>query len=580
MSTLIEPANAQRMSLVVRRIASRRVGVALIVLSTLVFVVVNCVRLAEPGLEYDELLFVNGALGAPHAYHDFIYREAFGVPTMLMPYIGALKAWIYAPIFAVFGVSVDSIRVPAVLLAAVTLLMAAWLARRLLGLWPAVALSVLLASDPAFGPMARTDWGPIVLSGLLRIAALLCYFAFIRRGSIRYVWLLVLALTLGLFNKLDFAWFIAALAVAAAVVYHGELLDALRRRRAALVAPILVMFGVAVAAYFALIVPANELPTPAPSLSLSARISVVQKLFRSTFDGASVYENMTGLPLPHATLIGSLFPGILLAGVVVTCWLAVWGRRSPYAQLRDAAKLTAFFLILFVVLAVGIVVTRQATGPWHVMLLWPLPDLLALCLLVFATRIPPTRLRALATSVAAVGLAALLVTQLRTSSEYERAYRDYHGWTSPWSAETYAAARAVSRSAQNVQSVVSADWGLGTELYALGSETMRARFIDGWSVFTNSPETLATLEQGWLGGQGVIVVFHSRPSQIMPSTTERAEALVTSGGSRARRIYAGRQIEAVELRARTAESPRTTLGAADGRAYAAGLAPRGSHPSR
>jgi hypothetical protein len=248
--------------------------------------------------------------------------------------------------------------------------------------------------------------------------------------------------------------------------------------------------------------------------------------------------------------------------------------------LRDAAKLTAFFLILFVVLAVGIVVTRQATGPWHVMLLWPLPDLLALCLLVFATRIPPTRLRALATSVAAVGLAALLVTQLRTSSEYERAYRDYHGWTSPWSAETYAAARAVSRSAQNVQSVVSADWGLGTELYALGSETMRARFIDGWSVFTNSPETLATLEQGWLGGQGVIVVFHSRPSQIMPSTTERAEALVTSGGSRARRIYAGRQIEAVELRARTAESPRTTLGAADGRAYAAGLAPRGSHPSR
>jgi 4-amino-4-deoxy-L-arabinose transferase-like glycosyltransferase len=554
MSTLIEPANAQRMSLVVRRVASRRVGVALIVLSTLLFVVANCVRLAEPGLEYDELLFVNGALGVPHAYHDFIYREAFGVPTMLMPYIGALKAWIYAPIFAVFGVSVDSIRIPAVLLAAFTLLMAAWLARRLLGLWPAVVLSVLLASDPAFGPMARTDWGPIVLSGLLRMAALLFYFAFLRRGSIRYLWLLVLALTLGLFNKLDYAWFIAALAVAAAVVNHGELLDALRRRRAALVAPIVVMFGVAVAAYFALIVPANELPTPAPSLSLSARITVVQKLFRSTFDGASVYENMTGLPLPHATLIGSLAPGILLGAVGVTCWLAVWGRRSPYAQLRDAARATAFFLVLFVVLAAGIL-TRQATGPWHVMLLWPLPDLLAVCLLVFAARIPVIPVRPVATTVVAAGLAALLVTQLRTSSEYERAYRDYHAWTSPWSTEAYAVARAVSRSAPNVQSVVSADWGLGTELYALGSETMRARFIDGWSVFTNSAATLATLEHGWLGGQGVIVVFHSRPSQIMPSTTERAEALVASGGSHVRRIYAGPQIEAVELRARAAQSP-------------------------
>jgi 4-amino-4-deoxy-L-arabinose transferase-like glycosyltransferase len=548
MSTHSSSAITHRISLDARRIVNRSVAAALITLSTLLFVVANCVALADPGLEYDELLFVNGALGVPHGYHDFIYREAFGVPTLLMPYIGALKAWLYAPIFAVFGVSVDSVRVPAVLLAAVALLIVVWLVRRLLGLWPAVAVSLLLASDPAFGAMARTDWGPIVLSALLRVVALLCYFAFLRRGSIRYLWLLVIALTLGLFNKLDFAWFIVALAVAALVVHHRELLDALRRRRGAFVAPIAVMVGIGIAAYFTLVKPANELPTTAPNLSLGARISEVERLFRGTFDGASVYENMTGVPLPHATLIGSLFPWILLASVVASGWLAVWGRRSKHVQLREATSLTAFFLVLFVVLAAGIVLTRQATGPWHVMLLWPLPDLLAICLLVVAVRTPITILRRGAVTVAAVGVAALFVTQVRTSSEYDRAYRDYRRWTSAWSTEVYAAARAVSRSAPNVQTVVSADWGLGTELYALGNETMRTRFIDDWSIFTSSPPTLAAVEQGWLQGHGVIVVFHSQAAQIMPSTTERAEALVRSGGLRVRRIYVGRQIEADEVR--------------------------------
>jgi 4-amino-4-deoxy-L-arabinose transferase-like glycosyltransferase len=548
MSTHPGLAAAHRVSAGARGLLARRVARLTIALSVLFFVVVNCVGLADPGLEYDELLFVNGALGVPHAYHDFIYREAFGVPTMLMPYIGALKAWLYEPVFAIFGVSVDSIRVPAILLAGVAVLVAVAIARRLLGLWPALLLSILLVTDPAYGAMARTDWGPIVLSALLRMVPLLCYFVFLQRRSVRYLWLAVLALSLGLFNKLDYIWFIAAFGAAAVVVHHRELLDAVRRRPAAVLAPVAVLIAVGVAAFFTLILPADRLPTTAAQLSLGGRLTEVANLFRGTYDGSAVYLNMTGSAVAHTTLIGALIPYVLISSAGVALWLMGWGRRLPRENgLRQAATLTTFFLVLFVVLAVGIIFTRQATGPWHVMLLWPLPDLLALCLLVTGARVPSSKLRRALVPVVGIALAALLVTQARTTVDYVHAYRSDRNWTSPWSTEIYAATRTISQSAPRVQSVISADWGLGTEVYALGDESVRARFGDEWSSFTNPTATPASLQQEWFTGRRVIVVYHSQAAQMMPSTTQRVEAILKSRGSHVRPIFIGHQVEADEV---------------------------------
>jgi len=63
----------------------------------------------SPGLYYDELLFVPAAMGRHEAF-QMPYRRWLGLPIMIFPYIGALKAWIYAPIFRLFGVSALTIR--------------------------------------------------------------------------------------------------------------------------------------------------------------------------------------------------------------------------------------------------------------------------------------------------------------------------------------------------------------------------------------------------------------------------------------------------------------------------------------
>jgi 4-amino-4-deoxy-L-arabinose transferase-like glycosyltransferase len=509
------------------------------------FLAVTVAGLSDPGLQYDELLFVNAALGGSHAYHDFIYSEALGVPTMLMPYIGALKAWLYAPVFSVFGVSVDSVRLPAVLLAALAILGAVLLVRRLLGSWPAAVAAVLLTTDPVFGAVARADWGPIVLSALLRVAALLAYFAFVRRGSVRYLWLLVAALTLGLFNKLDYVWFIAALTAAACVVHHRELVGLLRRRPIPVLLPVMVMGAVLVAALFDLILPATRLPLGGSRASLSGRISEVGHLFRITVDGTGVYQYMTGSPLAHGTLIGSLFAYVFVGCALVAVWSVVWGRRRPAGDpLAAAASATSFFVVVFAVLAVGIVLTRQATGPQHIMLLWPLPAILTVCLAVTLVRLPVRAVARLATAFSAIVLAGLVFTQIRATASYVHADRSSRTWNPIWSAEIYSAVKAVSRSAHAADLIVAADWGLGTQIYALGGEAVRGRFADEWPAFDNPVVPTSALEQAFFVHRRVIVVFHTVTGQIMPGTTARVQTVIAAMGGHAKPIYMGRQIEA------------------------------------
>ena len=72
-------------------------------------------KIHSPGIYYDEILSV----GPPAAGQP--YFKYLGLPLMIFPYIGALKSWIYTPIFALFGVSAITIRLPVILISCGTL---------------------------------------------------------------------------------------------------------------------------------------------------------------------------------------------------------------------------------------------------------------------------------------------------------------------------------------------------------------------------------------------------------------------------------------------------------------------------
>jgi hypothetical protein len=88
------------------------------------------------------------------------------LPFFVSPYMGTLKAWGYAPIFRLFGVS-PSIRLPAILLAALTLLIFCRAMGDSVGhAWAAIAVWIM-AVDPANLFPSRLDWGADRLDSLL-----------------------------------------------------------------------------------------------------------------------------------------------------------------------------------------------------------------------------------------------------------------------------------------------------------------------------------------------------------------------------------------------------------------------------
>src|SRR5213592_4519343 len=141
-----------------------------------IFIFLATYRIQLPGLYYDEVNFVNASQGAPD--NTFIYMKLGSVPLLIMPYLGALKAWIYAPVFSLFGVSALTIRLPAILLAAMTLLIFYRVMRARVGiLWATIALWIM-AVDPANLFPSRLDWGPTVLMHFFQAAILALWFSY------------------------------------------------------------------------------------------------------------------------------------------------------------------------------------------------------------------------------------------------------------------------------------------------------------------------------------------------------------------------------------------------------------------
>src|SRR6266699_3062251 len=177
----------------------RRLPEVLAIAAACVFILLATYRIELPGLYMDEVDFVNAAQGA----HDdtMIHMRLGSVPLLIMPYLGALKAWLYTPIFRPFGVSALTIRLPAILLAAITLLIFFQLMRAKLGaVWATVALWIM-AVDPANLFPSRLDWGPTVLMHFFQAVILALWFSYRKNPQLWKPVMILGCFGLGFFDK-------------------------------------------------------------------------------------------------------------------------------------------------------------------------------------------------------------------------------------------------------------------------------------------------------------------------------------------------------------------------------------------
>src|SRR5947208_6459618 len=198
-----------------------RLSDGLAIAAACIFIFLAAYRIELPGLYYDELAFVNAAQGAPD--NTFIYMRLGPVPLLVFPFIGALKAWIYTPIFDLFGVSALTIRLPVILIAAVTLLIFYQLMRAKLGaVWATIAVWIM-AVDPANLFPSRLDWGPTVLMHFFQAAILALWFSYRDKPELWKPAIILICFGLGFFDKFNFIWLVSAFVIGICLCYPDSL---------------------------------------------------------------------------------------------------------------------------------------------------------------------------------------------------------------------------------------------------------------------------------------------------------------------------------------------------------------------
>jgi hypothetical protein len=494
----------------------------LAVLCFLGYFLVSSARLMRlPALHHDEILFTDVARGITSGR---LTEKVLGVPVMVFPYIGCLKSLIYAPIFALRHVSIATVRVPAILLSGLALLVGFATLRRFLRASTAILAFGLMATDPVFIFAATLDFGPIVLMVLFKLVMIAAIARFLARPSTGRLALVATAMLLGVYDKLNFLWFVLAAAAAMLLVYHRRWWRWFVAHRSAWV--IVAAFGAALAGFSWYAISCSmSVPGPATPATLFGKLVVVWKMWLSTFRANSTYLFVVGqfppMDFPSACwlVLGSV--AVLLAARIVL---------TSRAQPRRSRLLAGVTLALGTALAVcflEMVITPRAIGPHHIMILWPLHQWLAVLGLVLLTRRPDTPFMR---GVLATGLLAIVVLQVAVLESQLGEIERSRTFSSAWDHKSEELARFIRSRFQGADAVVFAEWGALNQVRAACPRELYNRLRDeDWefeSLDRKTPGQRAQFYQRVMAGKSLLVVLNETGHRAHPQCRKNLFALL------------------------------------------------------
>lgn len=365
-----------------------RVHSIVVLASILLFLLVGLCFIPLAGIEVDEALIAS-SVAYPHAgiVHQ-VTVLGHSVPLMIMSYVGALKSWLYVPIFKVFGPSALSLRIPVLVLGGLTI----WIFYRLLLsiTSPRTALigCLLLASDPSFFLTTIFDWGPVALQHLLYVSGLWCLVRFHFDDKKRYLVFGFFLFGLAVWDKALAEWILSGTLVATIVIFPKELRSRLSLRNLGIATFSMIAGALPLVIY--------NISFPFATIRTTAAYSLEElpnKLsqFNNTLNGGDLFGYLTsGAPpvigvaqdsIERLSLSLSDFTGRPQQGLgAFALLLAVVA--LPVIWKTPVRKPFLFALIAALVAWLQMLATK-GTGATahHIVLLWPLPMLLLACAL-------------------------------------------------------------------------------------------------------------------------------------------------------------------------------------------------------
>jgi len=397
------------------------------------------------------------------------------VPLMVLPYLGTLKTWLYWPILQYLEPTPFALRIPLLVIAAVTVWLAFLLLERIHGRPAAVIGSILLATDATFLIASAFDFGPIVLLHFFLLAGLLLLLQFEKTGAWFPLAAAFALFGLALWHKALFVWMLTGLVSAALIVFPKRTAQLVTPLRAG-VAILSLCLGASPLIIYNL---ARQGATFRTGGVMSANAPFAQKalLLQKTLDGSVMFGWLTEESRPETTLaahgrvakassgLNDLMGEPEQNGMVYA--LAASLLLAPLAWNTPARRLIAF-LVLYLAFTWCLMLVLPNTGATlhHVLLLWPFPHLLIAITLVETAR----RFGQAGAPVLACAAAILVCGNLLLINSYYVALAR-RGTTVLWTDAVY----PLFRYLDSLESprVVTTDWGYATTLCLLSSGDMR-----------------------------------------------------------------------------------------------------------
>jgi hypothetical protein len=533
--------------------------------SALLFLVLGSYRLDRPGYYADELLFAPASaetLGQCDVDAQVARSVGECFPVYLNPpYLGALKAWLHAPLMAAESVAPATLRAPMLLLGALVVLGWVILAGRAFGPAVGFACALVLGLDPAFMIHARLDWGPVVLAAFFKLVLLVATWRWLERGA---RWMLALAIATalaGIYDKLNFLWVVAGVGCAVLLAAPDRLAARLRERPRGEWLLWIVACVPAVALVGMVALNASRLDVAAAG---------------TTFDPAAIWARIRPLydqAMSAAFVRGWLGDGaaepvawpsrVLLALPVLAVVLAAL-RPWRWPDLRDALRLVVFLFVTLFACAAALAITPQVGGAHHLVVLWPLPWVVGLAMLHLVARTirhaVPRAGVGLAGAVLVVAAAfAAIPTFMARHQELRALWDGRFGFATAFDPAIEELSARIEGGA--AVRVVSVDWGLHQGLVAWAPAARRGRYVDGWTAFNDPPgvgdERKDHMREVALRELPVVFVAHAKGRAILPGTEANfdailglwsacAEAPVTVAGSDGRALYSLVEVRRVD----------------------------------
>ena len=507
---------------------------AFLLIPIAVYLLFSLSDLDLPGLQYDETLFANAALG--NLDGSFVAWETtvagYRLPVMLMTYLGAVKAYLYYPIFKFWGPGVVAVRLPVILLGLISLGFTYVLVRPTLGPCIAFLTVVLLASDPTFIFMQKIDWGPIALMMVLKVSSLYFIFRWRDQGNTLWLGVACFLMGIGVFDKVIFVWYVAALAVAFPLCFWSSFKEKLTVKSCGL-ALICFLAGSFPFIVFTIKTHGSSLANPNLfHLSHFQDFMLRWNVFIGTLNGTAVYnffnnelfqnlapifrrEDGAGLRIALAGVGATIAHNgtFQVAGLILSVMVIAILLRKKKLQFSSSIL---FYLVLLASMIVMIFMTPGATGIQHFVSIYPFSHLIIATALCQSEGLDKAPRRRWFLSYRLMGLALGLLfifSQLYADVRYWQSLRRTGG-VGMWSDAIYHLAEYAKNHADKNFALM--DWGFSNQLLILTEGSIKKE--ESYLSIKDSQNEEEALKRmcHLLERSNNVFVFHAKKYEIFP----------------------------------------------------------------